>query len=31
MLLLASNTYKKKDYLAERLYWRAKLREDFGL
>lgn len=31
LLLLASNTYRKKDYLAERIYWKAKLKEDFNV
>lgn len=28
-LLLASNTYRKKDYVSERIYWRQQLKEDF--
>lgn len=30
-LLLASNTYKKKDRLMEKIYWRNRLKEDYGI
>ena len=30
-LVLAGNTYKKKDRAAEAVYWQTKLREDFGI
>lgn len=30
-IILAANTYKKKDRVAEKLYWRQKILEDHGL
>ncbi len=30
-IVLASNLYRKKDRQAELLYWKAKLKEDFGV